>query len=923
MKKTSARRAIAWALTLMMLFSAVPFGTLAEEAECGCTSPCSAESPDGSCPVCAAGGAEACAAKGENTQTPAVAADEKNPGNDEKNPGNDEKNPGNGGKDAGAEDEASEGGNTLREGEKSVGEETPETRTITASVTVNGKAYDGTVWGELYQGENLVKDDVTGEAGQIVFTAAPGEYTVKLEILVNNQPVDKSFAVNTADGNASFAWNYQNPTIEVRFAGTGMFAGAQLLYGDAVAQSLSENGTKSVSLKVTADEADGSVAVGVWAKIGDAEGAARNDVPVSIQVSCGASKKQFTIKTSEGYPLRQGAALPGDPWNAYYRVIGDNLQLCEVTAGTYAIESTEAETITVTFDANADGEALQVPEAMTVAKGSTLNIGNESSFGTVERKGYYFLGWSLAPDGELLTPAADLDTTKDFTLYARWAPRTHYEGVEVVPMDDATLDRILGGAKATLNIAGTTPAESDREAVLENVPKDYAKNAKLLDVTLNKVMGSSKEPLTELDGVTVGFAMDVSGLDTTCLRVLRLHGDSVEELPELSAKPAENAAEGFFLDGDTVYIYSGKFSTFAVYAMPQGVHTITFDSNGGNKHPEPMTTDASGKLTQPLPDPGTKEGYTNEAGKIWKNGDDFVTGDMEFSEDTLLVAYWTPISYNVVFKGNGGTLKGSDDTETTISAVYDQKIDPPDFERTDYHLVGWSRKSGSKDIVENFLNLTKKQGDTVTLYACWEYVPKTVTFHAEGGKLLDNKQEVDELTLKTQESPINTVAKLPTPEDRADYLFMGWYTERNGKGDKVTAGKTVFADGDEVYAYWTAFQSVTVHLNAMRGTMKVNGSTVRKTDLSTKWPGVLDGELPTPSCTGYKFTGWYTADGVQVDENTRFVEETTIYAHWTRAVSKTGNPKTGDQVRLGLAVGILAAAAVGLTAVLVVKKRKK
>ena len=914
MKKTTARRAIAWALTLMMLFSAVPFGTLAEEAECGCTSPCSAESLDESCPVCAAGGAEACAAKGKDAQMPA-AADEKNPGNGEKNPGNGEKN-------AEAEDEASKGGNTPREGEKSVGDGTPETRTITASVTVNGEVYDGAVWGELYQGENPVGDNVTGEAGRIEFTAAPGEYTVKLKILVNDQPVEQRFAVNTADGNASFAWNYQNPTIEVRFAGSGMFAGAHLLYGDAVAQSLSENGTKSVFLTVTAEEADGRVTVGVWATIGDAEGADRKDVPVSIQVSCGASKKQFTIRHGD-YPLRQGAALPGDPWNAYYRVIGDNLQLCDVKAGTYTIESAEAETITVTFDANAEGETLQVPEAMTVAKGSTLNIGNESSFGTVERKGYYFLGWSLAPDGELLTPAAYMDTTKDFTLYARWAPRTHYEGVEAVPMDDATLDRILGGAKATLNIAGTTPARSDREAVLENVPKDYAKDAKLLDVTLNKVMGSSKEPLTELDGVTVGFAMDVSGLDPSCLRVLRLHGDSVEELPRLSAKPAENAAEGFFLDGNTVYIYSGKFSTFAVYAMPRGVHTITFDSNGGTKDPAPMTTDASGKLTQPLPDPGTKEGYTNEAGKIWKNGDDFVTGDMEFSEDTLLVAYWTPISYNVVFKGNGGTRKGSDDTETTVSAVYDRKITPPDFERTDYRLVGWSRKSGSKDIVTDWQNLTKKQGDTVTLYACWEYVPKTVTFHAEGGKLLDNKQEVDELTLKTQESPINTVAKLPTPEDRTDYLFMGWYTGKNGKGDQVTAGETVFADGDEVYACWTAFQSVTVHLNAMRGTMKVNGSTVRKTDMATKWPGLLDGELPTPSCTGYKFTGWYTADGVQVDENTRFVEETTVYAHWTRAVSKTGNPKTGDRVRLGLAVGILAAAAVGLTAVLVVKKRKK
>lgn len=151
-----------------------------------------------------------------------------------------------------------------------------------------------------------------------------------------------------------------------------------------------------------------------------------------------------------------------------------------------------------------------------------------------------------------------------------------------------------------------------------------------------------------------------------------------------------------------------------------------------------------------------------------------------------------------------------------------------------------------------------------------------------------------------------------------DKTFQGWYTAKTG-GDKVEAGKTKFTKPTTLYAHWKDYVGVKVSLDANGGT------TVRTHTYTTVYPGVLPEKLPTPARTGYKFVGWYTerTNGYLVTDAEIYEADTQLYAHWQRAVSRTGNPKTGDQVRLELAGTVLAAAAVGLVAAVVIKKRKK
>lgn len=183
------------------------------------------------------------------------------------------------------------------------------------------------------------------------------------------------------------------------------------------------------------------------------------------------------------------------------------------------------------------------------------------------------------------------------------------------------------------------------------------------------------------------------------------------------------------------------------------------------------------------------------------------------------------------------------------------------------------------------------------------------------------------VTVQTQAEPLDTIdaSRFPMPEARRYLTFVGWFTERNGKGTQVTPSGgitdgTVFTQDATVYACWK-YEPLTITLDCKGGTVRINGQDVKKTTMQTRYPGIVDGILPTPMRKGYTFLGWYLSDGTKVDNTTLYEKDTTIYARW----QGTGkwNPKTGDQIMLGLSLTILTAAAAGLGAAVVLRKRKK
>lgn len=115
------------------------------------------------------------------------------------------------------------------------------------------------------------------------------------------------------------------------------------------------------------------------------------------------------------------------------------------------------------------------------------------------------------------------------------------------------------------------------------------------------------------------------------------------------------------------------------------------DTNTGKFYPE-LTGNSyyTGKLTLTSLPTGYK-GFQVAAEKI---SEEYVGmfGEAEFKEQTQptrLTFTPVPITYQVTFYGNGGTMEGS--TEITLEATYDQNIGIPAFQQTGYVLTGFQR----------------------------------------------------------------------------------------------------------------------------------------------------------------------------------------------------------------------------------------
>ena len=67
-------------------------------------------------------------------------------------------------------------------------------------------------------------------------------------------------------------------------------------------------------------------------------------------------------------------------------------------------------------------------------------------------------------------------------------------------------------------------------------------------------------------------------------------------------------------------------------------------------------------------------------------------------------------------------------------------------------------------------------------------------------------------SIKVVRSPASTVGTLPSPPQKTNYTFAGWFTGINGIGTELKEDTTVTADM-ELYAKWTLNYSITYNLN--------------------------------------------------------------------------------------------------------------
>lgn len=134
-------------------------------------------------------------------------------------------------------------------------------------------------------------------------------------------------------------------------------------------------------------------------------------------------------------------------------------------------------------------------------------------------------------------------------------------------------------------------------------------------------------------------------------------------------------------------------------------------------------------------------------------------------------------------------------------------------------------------------------------------------------------------------------------------FFMGWYTEPNGGGERVTYD-TVVEDGMEIYAYWD-YEYVTAYYDLYSSDVHPSTVTdmIMPVDTAHRFVAgdvsyftcragtIFDStSIPitnAPINEAYNFMGWFTepnGQGEQLVPGTQIDEDTTYYAYWQSAI---------------------------------------
>ena len=264
-------------------------------------------------------------------------------------------------------------------------------------------------------------------------------------------------------------------------------------------------------------------------------------------------------------------------------------------------------TYTITFASNG-GSAV---ESKTCEYNQTITAPDAPT-----KEGFEFIAWyaddSLTTKWNFETPV-----TENKTLYAKWVQgKVSEQENQVYGIEVNGLNNIAKVEETDIKLVVQTEpiTEGDTEQNAIKGIADAPNSFNFYDITLEKSTGGYVTDATSV--IEIKLPYDFSR--KTNLKVYRYHNGIPEELAQLEARATAPYADGkCFIDAanNCIYIYSSKFSTYAVAYDPVrsssggGVtrYTVKFDTDGGSEIASKTVTRNS-KIAEPTAP--EKEGYT-------------------------------------------------------------------------------------------------------------------------------------------------------------------------------------------------------------------------------------------------------------------------------------------------------------------------
>ncbi len=564
--------------------------------------------------------------------------------------------------------------------------------------------------------------------------------------------------------------------------------------------------------------------------------------------------------------------------------IGENLYLAEVP-----------ETYFIGYDANNNDSGLShcyIGTGRYTGKDTVTILDREGVYpymGSFEKKGCDFVCWNTRKDGTGTDyfGGEEILLTENTYLFAKWEAK-----------EPVTLTYIYNGGTGAKDSEQAVPG---LEFIFPDAERSgYSFKGWYEDEALTAFAGNAGEVYDAPGKDTTYYAawekadatvtFDADGGKMEGGNVSAKIGDTIT-LPACTKDGYEFV--GWYDNGTCAgqagenYTVTGDVTLKACYEKKETPEerpeaTITFDADGGEMESGDVIAKVGDTITLPA---CTKDGYEfvgwydNDtcAGQA---GEDYtVTGDV-----TLKARYEkkeTPEERQeatITFDADGGEMEGGD-----VTAKVGDTITLPACTKDGYEFVGWYDNDTSAGQAGEGYTVT---GDVV-LKARYEKKAETtylITFDPNGGRKAGHIRAAkgEKITLPGTE--------------KTGYIFLGWYTEKDGgillgiAGDELEVTKDM-----TVYALWEKERSEETgdkEPETCKAVFHTGGGTLKnETFTVVKGTGLY---LPLPAEKGYDFAGWYLDKSLTQFAGTyrdsyRITKDTDFYAKWEKVKEDDSN----------------------------------
>lgn len=521
--------------------------------------------------------------------------------------------------------------------------------------------------------------------------------------------------------------------------------------------------------------------------------------------------------------------------------------------------------------------ALWGGSSSTVSEGIHTSGGRYSSLnlGTPTRNGFKFLRWKMLSGGGSIRDTLYIYGTSDGSIAAEW------------------------GANVMLDPNGGTLSASDSN-IYKQSDGSYMINPR------NKT-----DDFSDLNVSATRNGYKFKGFYTSATGGTQVF------------KPTGNKCaatkDGTYYNTENQWIYDAPTRLYAQWEPLE--RTVTYKPNGGQGSDRNQIVLYGTNWSTWGSDTFSKTGYTLSSWNTKSDGTGTTyslateQGNYNVDGTTTLYAQWTANTYNITYKGNGGTWNNTDSWGE--KATYDTNYITQSnfFTRTGYVFTGWKEANGTD--WTNYIGNDWKWTYTndVTLYAQWRPITYTINFDSNSDRHVRYNNATKADVSEAASTEVNQYASASSAMSSQDFkydesknlssnkykwaghTFLGWSTNKYAtKADytnSVSIKNLTATDKGKItfYAIWKA-DNHKVTVDPVKGSGKWDGvaGTTNGTDAThndgagnTKWGDKVILGNATPDNKSATINYDTQADDAVIDRTSETVRW--VFNKWTN----TGN----------------------------------